>query len=131
MSVDPGFQVYVEDTDATGLVYHSRYLNFCERARTRSLSKHNTHALADCHASGLYFVVSKINAHYIKPLKLNDHFEVTTSIIKKSRSYVDLAQSIICQDEIYFSASIRLAMIDQHGKARRISNELIAPLESP
>ena len=27
-------RVYYEDTDAGGVVYHSNYLNFCERARS-------------------------------------------------------------------------------------------------
>ena len=27
-------RVYYEDTDAAGVVYHSNYLNYCERART-------------------------------------------------------------------------------------------------
>ena len=27
-------RVYLEDTDAGGVVYHARYLNFFERART-------------------------------------------------------------------------------------------------
>ena len=27
-------RVYYEDTDAGGVVYHSRYINFMERART-------------------------------------------------------------------------------------------------
>jgi acyl-CoA thioester hydrolase len=30
-------RVYFEDTDAGGVVYHSRYLNFFERARTELL----------------------------------------------------------------------------------------------
>ena len=30
-------RVYFEDTDAGGVVYHSRYLNFFERARTEML----------------------------------------------------------------------------------------------
>ena len=31
------FRVYYEDTDAGGIVYHSNYLKFCERARTEWL----------------------------------------------------------------------------------------------
>ena len=29
-------RVYYEDTDAGGVVYHSRYLNFCERVRSEA-----------------------------------------------------------------------------------------------
>lgn len=32
-------RVYYEDTDAGGVVYHSNYLKFCERARCRRKNK--------------------------------------------------------------------------------------------
>ena len=32
-------RVYYEDTDAGGVVYHSNYLNFCERARSELFLK--------------------------------------------------------------------------------------------
>ncbi len=31
-------RVYYEDTDAGGVVYHSNYLKFCERARSEFFS---------------------------------------------------------------------------------------------
>ena len=34
-------RVYFEDTDAGGIVYHSKYLNFAERGRTEFLRKKN------------------------------------------------------------------------------------------
>ena len=34
-------RVYYEDTDAEGIVYHSKYLNFAERARTEFLRSYN------------------------------------------------------------------------------------------
>ena len=34
-------KVYLEDTDAGGIVYHASYLKFCERARTDMLNKMN------------------------------------------------------------------------------------------
>ena len=33
-------RVYYEDTDAGGVVYHSKYLNFCERARSELFFEH-------------------------------------------------------------------------------------------
>ena len=32
-------RVYYEDTDIGGIVYHSQYLNFCERARSELFFK--------------------------------------------------------------------------------------------
>ncbi len=36
-------RIYYEDTDAGGVVYHSNYLKFAERARTEMLRKMNIH----------------------------------------------------------------------------------------
>ena len=33
-------KVYYEDTDAGGIVYYARYLNFIERARTEMIYEH-------------------------------------------------------------------------------------------
>ena len=62
-------RVYYEDTDTGGVVYHSNYLNFCERARSelffqRGLSPHKTNA---------FFVVSHIDAKFIKPAHLKQN----------------------------------------------------------
>ena len=32
-------RIYFEDTDSGGIVYHSKYLNFAERARTELLRR--------------------------------------------------------------------------------------------
>ena len=34
-------RVYYDSTDAGGVVYHSKYLDFCERARTEFLRSKN------------------------------------------------------------------------------------------
>ncbi|EDP6863688.1 acyl-CoA thioesterase, partial [Campylobacter upsaliensis] len=34
-------RIYYEDTDAGGVVYHSNYLKFCERARSELFFKKN------------------------------------------------------------------------------------------
>ncbi|MEL6546751.1 MAG: thioesterase family protein, partial [Myxococcota bacterium] len=48
--------VYLEDTDAQGIVYHANYLKFCERARTEMLGEAGT-PLAQMQESGVVFVV--------------------------------------------------------------------------
>jgi len=56
-------RVYYEDTDAGGVVYHSNYLNFMERARTewlRSLGFEQTELLEQM---GVMFVVHGLQMH--------------------------------------------------------------------
>jgi len=47
-------RVYYEDTDAAGVVYHSNYLNYCERARTEYLRERG-YSVAELAASGTVF----------------------------------------------------------------------------
>ena len=73
-------RVYYEDTDSGGVVYHSNYLNFMERARTewlRSL-KINQQILKE--EENLLFVVHQINIKFIKPAVFNDLIEVETRL---------------------------------------------------
>jgi len=54
-------RVYYEDTDAGGVVYHSHYLNFMERARTewlRTLGFEQPQVRAD---SGVIIVVHSLS----------------------------------------------------------------------
>ena len=53
-------RIYYEDTDAGGIVYHSKYLNFAERARTEFLRKCNLNQFMIKQKYGLIFVVNNV-----------------------------------------------------------------------
>ena len=54
-------RIYFEDTDSGGIVYHSKYLNFAERARTELLRKIKLDQSIIEKKYGLIFVVKKLN----------------------------------------------------------------------
>ncbi len=69
-------RVYYEDTDAGGVVYHSNYLCFAERARTellRDFGIDHTSLMAD---DGLMFAVRRCEAEYVKPARLGQRIKV-------------------------------------------------------
>ena len=69
-------KIYYEDTDTGGVVYHSNYLNFCERARSEAFFKKGmTPVLDDGH-----FVARKVEADYFIPAKLGDTLHVETRL---------------------------------------------------
>ena len=73
-------RVYFEDTDAGGVVYHSRYLNFFERARTemlRNLGVSQTE-LKDRH--GLIWVVLDIHVAFRQAARLDDELLVSCEL---------------------------------------------------
>ena len=53
-------RIYYEDTDAGGVVYHSRYLHFFERARTEFLREKGFSQNEIIQQQGLAFVVKQM-----------------------------------------------------------------------
>jgi acyl-CoA thioester hydrolase len=104
-------QVYWEDTDAGGVVYHSQYLNFMERARTeflRSLGAMQTVLRDDL---GILFVVRDIQIRFKKPAKFDDALSVNTALIKVSRSLLEFEQNIYRGDEHLIAAKVGVVCI--------------------
>lgn len=86
-------RVYYEDTDAGGVVYHSNYLNFYERARTeflRSLGFEQDVLLEQ----GLAFVVRRCELDYLVAARFNDQLIVTVEIEQLKRASVVFKQKI-------------------------------------
>lgn len=105
-------QVYWEDTDAGGVVYHSQYLNFMERARTeflRSLGAMQTVLRDDL---GILFVVRDIQIRFKKPAKFDDALSVNTALIKVGRSLLEFEQNIYRGDEHLIAAKVGVVCID-------------------
>ena len=112
-------RVYYEDTDAGGVVYHSTYLNYAERARTellRHLGIENS-ALQERH--GVAFVVRKIEAEYLKPARLDDRLEVTFTPAKVGGASLEGAQAVRRDGEDLVRIQVRVgcAKLARDGKA--------------
>ena len=87
-------RVYYEDTDSGGVVYHSNYLNFMERARTewlRALGFEQTQ-LKDQH--GLIIVIHSLSMQFKKPAYFNDILAVRCDLSGLGRSSLIMQQSI-------------------------------------
>lgn len=73
-------RVYLEDTDAGGVVYHSRYLNFFERARTEWLRARGVCHQALKQEHGLIWVVLEINVKFRQAARLDDELLVSARL---------------------------------------------------
>ena len=60
-------RVYYEDTDAAGVVYHSNYLKYMERARTEWLRTIGFSQQVLREESGNIIVVSEIDIKFVRP----------------------------------------------------------------
>ena len=109
-------RVYYEDTDTGGIVYHSNYINFCERARSEAFFSRGLSP--DLGTSG--FVAKKLEANFIKPAKLGDMLEVKTLLVQmKSASFV-LKQIIYKDDVKIFELNITLAHVNAEGRPQKM-----------
>jgi len=77
------FRVYFEDTDAGGVVYHARYLNFFERARTELLRVHGIQSETLRKEHNLIWVVLDIHVQYRQAARLDDELLVSAELAWK------------------------------------------------
>ena len=110
-------RVYYSDTDCGGIVYHAKYLDFAEHARTEMLRQ----ALPDkCQREmrdgGLIFVVKSISIDYKKPGILDDEIVVYTKLEKAERFSAVFSQSIRRGDEDLAVLSVKVASVSFDGK---------------
>ena len=109
-------RVYYEDTDTGGVVYHSNYLNFCERARSQVFfDKNITPILQNGH-----FVARKIVGNFYKSAKLGDVLHVKNQLLQMKSASFRLQQTIYKGEDKVFNLEITLAYIDFSGKPQRI-----------
>ena len=101
-------RVYYEDTDAGGIVYHTRYINFCERARSEIFFERNM-VPGDGTDSG--FVVRDIKASFLATSTLGDMLEVTSKILVQKNSSIVLLQEIFKENTKIFSMEVVLVYI--------------------
>ncbi|HJX16986.1 MAG TPA: tol-pal system-associated acyl-CoA thioesterase [Acidiferrobacterales bacterium] len=105
-------RVYYEDTDSGGVVYHSNYLNFMERARTewlRALGFEQDELLREY---GVIFAVSAVSVAFHKPARFNELLAVTVALDRRGAASLTLKQEVRRGDELLASGDVRVACID-------------------
>ena len=105
-------RVYYEDTDAGGVVYHSNYLNFMERARTewlRALGFEQTDLRDNLQ---IVIVIHSLQIAFKKPAKFNDLLTIKSSLLNLGNSSWHCAQTILRDDEILIEAQVKAAFVN-------------------
>ena len=108
-------RVYYEDTDAGGVVYHSNYLNFMERARTEWLRHAGFEQDTLIEKKQILFAVRKISIDYNKPALFNDLLNIKTRIIEQRKVSLLFEQLVFNQaEEMICNAEIKIVCIDSN-----------------
>lgn len=110
-------KVYLEDTDAFGIVYHANYLKYCERARTDMLDVAG-YPLGEMQKRDCMFVVFEMKLQFKKPARLHDELEVRSRAERGSDYRVTFAQEVfrIGEDKPLFRAESIIVTIAGDGQ---------------
>ncbi|GFO71009.1 acyl-CoA thioester hydrolase [Bathymodiolus japonicus methanotrophic gill symbiont] len=105
-------RVYYEDTDAGGVVFYANYLKFYERARTEMLRAMGFEKDKLINDQAVIFVVRSVQLDYLKPARFNEMLNVTASLSRVKSASLSFEQTIIRNDELLNTATIRIACLD-------------------
>lgn len=105
-------RVYYEDTDAGGVVYHSRYLNFMERARTEWLRSRGFSQAELRQDPQVLFVVHSMQLQFKKPARLDDELHVVSQLVEMGRGSFRCHQQILRDHTVLIEAQVKVACVD-------------------
>ena len=125
------FDVYYEDTDASGFAYHTTYLRFAERARSSLVKDQFPELMELMIKNTFFFVVREIKIKYLSPSFLNDKLFVETFFMDNSLSSIILVQHVLKKNKIICEIKVELVWLNgKLGKPSRIPKNIIARFNS-
>ncbi|GEK14740.1 tol-pal system-associated acyl-CoA thioesterase [Aliivibrio fischeri] len=104
--------IYYEDTDAGGVVYHSNYLKFFERARTELLRDKGVSQQVMLNES-IGFVVKSLQIDFISAARLDEQLIVETLITETKKVSLTFCQILVNSDgKVLCKATVKVACVD-------------------
>ena len=125
-------RVYYDSTDAGGVVYHSKYLDFCERARTEFLRSKNIIQSKLFEEVGIGFVVKNATLEFKKSAKLDDLLKIETKVLENSGVIIKMLQEIYLisregqdvDNDLLFQMNVNLVCINKNFRPTRIPKDI-------
>ncbi len=107
-------RVYFEDTDAGGVVFHSNYVNYLERARTEWLRARGIGQRALAAERGLLFAIAGLEIRFLSPARLDDELLATCALTRRGGASMEFRQQIIrvADNAVLADARVRAACLD-------------------
>lgn len=125
-------RVYLEDTDAQGVVYNASYFRFMERARTEWLRSQRIDHDELRERYGVMLVLSGIRARFKAPARLSDLLQVGAEIAELRGARIVFEQWIRRGDrggELLCDGRAEVACIGaRDGKPRRLPQVILQEL---
>lgn len=111
-------RVYIEDTDAGGIVYYVNYLKFMERARSEWLRALGFRQSAS-QDNDFLFVVQQVDIRYLRSARLDDELMVTAAVERLGRASLRFKQQVLRTGveqgaaEVLAEAQIKVACVSR------------------
>jgi acyl-CoA thioester hydrolase len=109
-------RVYYEDTDAGGVVYHSNYLRWFERARTEVL---RLLGIVQSETDEGIYAVADLSIRYAAPARLDDAVTIETRALEIGAASVRMSQQALRGKQLLAEATIRIGFLGADGRPRR------------
>ncbi len=123
-------RVYIEDTDAGGIVYYVNYLKYLERARSewfRAMG-YKKAAFPDNFSM---FVVTEVSLKYLRPARLDDELQVSVELKSLGAAKLLFEQWIERDGERLCGGEITVACVDSDAlRPQRIPPAIRESLKS-
>lgn len=124
-------RVYIEDTDAGGIVFHANYLKYMERARTEWLRSHGV-SLRGGLSQNISYVVQRMELYYRAPAKLDDVLDVRVELMAFGRVWMKFFEQVVRQSDqkLLCEATVTVACITlDTGRPQRLPADVRGLLE--
>ncbi len=104
-------RVYYSDTDAGGVIYHSRYLDMAEHGRSDMFRTCGGNQFETMKSDGIGFVIRSLEIAYHSPGFLDDLLTVETRVVKAERFTVIFNQKVMREDQCLAELKVKAACV--------------------
>ncbi|HQY86862.1 MAG: acyl-CoA thioesterase [Acidimicrobiaceae bacterium] len=118
-------RVRFAETDAMGIVHHSRYLPYLEEARVEYL-RHLGHPYVELRAEGVDYAVLEVFVQYRQPLRFDEVVQVHLRVGAATRATFQMAYLLTVDSQVRATAVTVHGCVNAAGRPVRMPAWLLA-----
>ena len=111
MSFSYQIRMCFQDVDGEGIVYHSNYLNYAERARTEWLAALGL-SNQEIMDMGVAMVLRHIEMDFIRPAKLDDILDIDVRVTESKNASTMIEQTITANGQEKVKLKLQLVYVN-------------------
>ena len=126
--------IFYDDTDALGIVYHANFIKYMERARTMLFQEKKLSLSTVTEEYNILFVVKRVEIEYHRPVKLLQKIHVFTEVSELGKASLTFNQRICFDpdnmDTIICSGKVVIVCTNKELKPCPIPARILGELNS-